>query len=63
MAGKKEAKAVTSESVSESKSLEVNKDGLAEVTLVKDHGVDLKGSKLLRHPNTAQMLIDSKIAK
>lgn len=60
MAEKKEAKAVTTKSV---KAKEPNKDGLVEVELLKDHGSDKKGDKLLRHPNTAQVLIDHKIAK
>lgn len=36
---------------------------LQEVTLIKDHGQDEKGSKLLRHPKTAQLLIAKKIAQ
>ena len=69
MAGKstkKEAQAVTTKSVFDPKkaeALKTDKNGLVEVTLLKDHGVDKKDDKLLRHPNTAQMLIDQKIAK
>ena len=58
---KDSAKAVTTKSVKETK--EVDKDGLVEVELIKDHGSDKKGDKLKRHYNTAQMLIDHKIAK
>lgn len=36
---------------------------LQEVTLVKDYGRDKKGAKLLRHPNTAKLLIAKKIAQ
>ena len=36
---------------------------LVEIELIKDHGVDKKGGKLKRHPNTADMLIEAKIAK
>ena len=36
---------------------------LQEITLIKDHGSDKKGGVLLRHPETAQMLIDKKIAQ
>lgn len=60
MSGKKKAEAVTTKSV---KTEPVLKDGLMEINLIKDHGVNKKGDKLLRHPNTAQMLIDRKIAK
>ncbi|WP_438423131.1 hypothetical protein [Aquimarina macrocephali] len=36
---------------------------LVEITLIKDHGNDKKGTVLKRHPNTADMLILKKIAK
>lgn len=36
---------------------------LVEVTLLKDHGADKKGDVLKRHPNTADLLIERKIAK
>lgn len=36
---------------------------LVEIELIKDHGVHKKGDKLKRHPNTADMLIEAKIAK
>ena len=58
---KKDAKVVTSNKIS--KAPKLNDEGLQEVTLVKDHGEDKKGSKLLRHPNTAKMLIERGIAK
>ncbi len=58
---KKEAKTVTSKSISKAPVL--NGKGLREIELLKDHGVNKKGEKLLKHPNTAQMLIDAKIAK
>ncbi|WP_424493895.1 hypothetical protein [Salinimicrobium sp. GXAS 041] len=63
---KSNAKVVTTESVfdtAKAKDLKTDKNGEVEVTLIKDHGVDKKGDKLKRHPNTAQMLVDRKIAK
>lgn len=57
----KEAKAVTTKSVKTAP--KVNDDGLSEIELLKDHGANKKGEKLFRHPNTAQLLIDRKIAK
>ena len=57
-----DAKVVPTKSI-KSEPLKADKDGLVEVTLLKDHGVDKKDDKLLRHPNTAQVLIDRKIAK
>lgn len=56
-----DAKVTSTKSVSKAK--EPNKDGLVEVELLKAHGADKKGAKLLKHPNTAKMLIDRKIAK
>jgi len=41
----------------------LNADGLQEITLLKDHGVDKKGANLFKHPKTAKMLIERKIAK
>lgn len=61
MSSKKEDKVVTSKSIS--KSAPVIVDGLQEVELLKDHGVNKKGEKVLKHPNTAELLIKAKIAK
>lgn len=58
---KKEAKVITTESITGAKAPKDN--GLVEVTLIKDHGNDKKGDTLLRPSDTAQMLINKKIAK
>lgn len=57
------AKVVTSDKIKSNVKRDVSSDALEEVTLLKDHGNDKKGDKLMRHPNTADMLRLHKIAK
>lgn len=56
-----EPKVVTSAKISKPK--DVSTDALEEITLLKDHGFDKKGTKLMRHPNTAYLLKINGIAK
>ena len=63
MSNKSKAKpeVMTSKKMSSQRDVSVN--ALEEITLIKDHGFNKKGEKLLRHPNTADMLKEAGIAK
>lgn len=52
---------VTSEKIGKKRDVSLN--ALEEITLLKDHGEHKKGEKLMRHPNTADVLRRLKIAK